>query len=327
MNTKSFRERVRAAGAWLKNLSRARNGSRAHLVLVGFGAVVLLVVITAIASKEIAHHKAVEAMAVATAPANVQSVQRAPSVVPAHGAVVPPASAGAGRVAVSATAPATSPAPEPVAAVPAVVFVPPAGLVAGQVKQTIFQQDTYGQFAQLTARVVPSLTTSWNSYVASPNSPPWQETFSGWFHLTSPSTIAVLRVGGGGAAKSENAEIDGVSLGDRLGYGPASETSPLPLAPGWHSFTVTAEGRHLYYMPSATPIQLELGNGADAPMLVMPYAIAPQPAASARAATAAQISSAVPTPAQTSAKVTPASAPPAPMAPAKASTVGAAKEH
>lgn len=42
MAAKTFNARVSAAGAWLKNLARARNGSRAHLALLAGGGVAVV---------------------------------------------------------------------------------------------------------------------------------------------------------------------------------------------------------------------------------------------------------------------------------------------
>lgn len=292
--------------AWLKNHTQPRDGSRAHLALFAGGGVAVAVVIAA-GVTNLANHAAARAL-VANISAPTQPGQQVSTLPPTPLRGVAMATPAAPATAVQSTpmvdmrAPALAASAVPAAAVAdAAPQNPPAGLTAGQVRERVALQDQFGQFTQAAVRVIAAPSTSWQSHVAAPGSPAWQETITGWINLSVPSTIATLRVGSSGAARTVSAEIDGASLGAPLGFGPASETAALSLSAGWHSFIVTAEGGRLNYAPPATPIELLIGNGTDALAPVVPYAATSQPAAAAHAATSAPVTSASPAHAQTAA--------------------------
>lgn len=265
---------------WLKKATAARHGSRAHLVLWAMGALALLVLVAAWAMRP---HHVTTAPVAAVAPAPAQAPVRVPSAAvagqPAITAPRPVSSA-----AVPAASAASAAALPPVAAPAAIV--PPIGLVAGQVRETIYVADQYGQFAQSGSRTVSSVATAWTSYTPAAGTPAWRQTFSGWFHLASPAHLAVLRRGAGVAAKEVSGTVDGTSLGASLGYGIGSETSSLTLVPGWHTFEITASGDSRYYQPPVTPVELLIGDGTNAATTVTPYAVTPT-AAQAPATTGA----------------------------------------
>lgn len=309
---------------WLKNHTQPRNGSRAHLALFAGGGVAAMVFLGALVTN-FAHHETVKAPLGAGAGAATEPVQQVSTFASPTGRAVAQATPVVDTRATAQTGPAV---PAAAVADAAPQNLPPAGLVAGHVRESVAVQDQFGQFTQAAARVVGAPATSWQSHVAASGSPAWKETFVGWIRLAAPATIAELRVGAGGAARAVSAQVDGASLGAPLGYGPASETAALSLPAGWHSFIVTAEGGRLNYSPPATPIELLIGNGTDTPMPVVPYAAAPQPAVAGHVAAAAPVKSASQAPAQPATKAaSSAVTPAAPTVPAKASTVGAAKEH
>ena len=311
MEAKTFEDRNRAAGAWLKNLTRPRrNGSRAHLVLVGGGCLTALIFVGAFAHKMISRHEDTVARVTSSV---TTSGQHSPAFAPPLAHASAPASVAAPIVVAGKQAP-TVPAVIPAAETAPIIvaqaqapLTPPTGLVAGQVVETIANTDQYGQYSPVSVRALGAVRTSWQSYAAPSYSPAWRETLAGWFQLSTPASIAVLRRGGGAAAALVTAEIDGASIGPAL-RGPASEMAALPLAAGWHSFTVTAENKSLSYMATATPIELAIGNGTTPPMPVVPYAVVVvPPAASASTvlhAPAPAVSSATPAP---QSKVTPPS--------------------
>lgn len=283
MEAKNSSDRIHAAGAWLKNHTKARNGSRAHLVLVGAGTVLLAIVVGAVGVHIYRHHKAVEvgaAVMPVTAPA-----ARASALVSSNTAHAP-ATAGAMVGTVSPIEPPATTQTAPAVAAPAAVIAPPAGLIAGETIETVADADRFGQYNQVSERAVGSARTSWQSYVAPANSPAWQETFAGWFKLAAPASVVVLRRDAGAAAKNVSATVDGTSIGD-LGYGAGSVTTAVVMAPGWHSFTIALTGKSLFYRPDAVDFDLEIGDGTTPPAPVVPYAVVQPVAAPAPATTAA----------------------------------------
>lgn len=249
----------------------------------------------------------------------------APTLPPAFAAGQAPARVAPAMPALAVASVGTAPlAP----AEPTVATQPPAGLVAGHVLETVAQRDQFGQFSLVSTGVVNAPNTSLHSIAAPAGSPAWHETLTGWFQLPAPANIAVVRIGAGAAASGGiTASIDGSSLGSGLRYGPASETASIALAPGWHRFEIDAEGQSYTYMPPATAVELQIGNGATSPAPVVPYAVTSPPVAPDHAATAAPVTSASPAPAQTAAKDASAATPAPPPVPTKASTPGATKEH
>lgn len=284
------------ARAWLKNLSRPRGGSRAHLVpYAAVGALVVIVI--AGLSVRSTHRKS-------RAPQGA-AAHAAPTVAVAPVVQSVLVTAGASASAAPAANAATAPANAPTAAT--VQQTPPPGLVAGQILETVADADQFGQYTQSSAHVIPSPATSWHSVAMPAGTPAWQETFDGWFQLPAPSRIAILRRGAGPAARNVTAEIDGASVGPALGFGVGSETATLPLEAGWHHFVVTAMGQSSDYQPSSTAIQLEVGDGVTAPSTVVPYAVLATVAPTSSAPTSAPVFSAPPASAEVPAKPAPTS--------------------
>jgi len=308
MNITSLRKPATAVVDWLKKLPKAVS------ISLAFGiALLVFAVIAAIPHRD-----------VTTSAASVIATPVVPraSAVAARQTVAPAAAAPAPTKAVAAVP--LQAATETPAVAPAVPIAPPSGLVAGQVFETISNADQFGQYAAVSARAVGSVRTSWQSYVGPAYSPAWRETITGWFQLFAPATVATLRRGGGAAANQVSAEIDGASLGPAL-RGPASEVAALPLAAGWHSFAVVAENKSLGYQATTTPIELAVGNGADAPMPVEPWAVVSSQAASAALTAPSASTASIPKANTPAPPTTPASVAPPAKTPMGTSTAGAKK--
>ena len=258
--------------AWLKDLTKPRHGSRAHLALAGAGVVFVLVLGAAFAL-HFAHRARPAAQAVAAVPAPAPAIQPAPAAPRPVIAAVPGA---------PVAAPAATAAQPPVAA--AAPVAPPAGLVAGQVMVTDFTVDQFGGFVQTSQAVKASVSTSWSA--TAPGGAGWQKTFTGWFRLSAPARVAVLRRGGGIAARHVRGAIDGTELGPSLVGVTASETASITLAAGWHTFEVSADSTAGTAL-TPTAVELLVGDGVTEPAPVVPYAVpAHVPAATAPASAA-----------------------------------------
>jgi hypothetical protein len=259
MNTNATKTKFTAALGWIKRQPRA---------LLIPGALIAIVVIATLAAS--LHHNAPQAA--------VQAVPKAAQ--PTASQVL---HAAVQRATQPATAP-TAPGAGNALAIEAPALTPPAGLQQGFVTVALSQADQFGQYAQVAQKIEPAAETTFTARATYQHIPDWQQTWTAWFKLNHPASVAVLSVTGGTGTVS--ASIDGAPLGGEVGHwsGFRSQqtTASVALAAGWHKLEVVT-GRSGDQGGAGVVAQIALGDGTNPPAPVVPWAVPtlPTPASNA----------------------------------------------
>ena len=175
-----------------------------------------------------------------------------------------------------AAATAAPAAPVPVAA----PIQPPPGIQRGFFLQKNFQQAQFA-LAQTSAGVVDAQTLSVQAPATDGDGERATE-WSAWFNLTSPTTIAWVRLAGGQGTVAVT--IDGTGLGEAAGHwqpqGAFSNLATIPLAAGWHQITIH-DTRRSWVRGPGVAVRIDLGDGTGATVSPQPWAVPPGAPASA----------------------------------------------
>jgi hypothetical protein len=254
MNTTDIKTKLAAALGWIKRQPRA--------LLIPSALVAIVVVATLAASL---HHNAPQAA--------VQAVPKAAQ--PTASQVL---HAAVQRATQPATAP-TAPGAGNALAIEAPALTPPAGLQQGFVAVALGQADQFGQYAQVAQKIEPAAETTFTARATYTHIPDWQQTWTAWFDLDHPASVAVLSVTGGTGTVSAN--IDGAPLGGAVnhwsGFRAQQATASVALAPGWHKLQVVT-GRSGDQGGAGVVAQIALGAGTNPPAPVTPWAAPATPA-------------------------------------------------
>lgn len=146
-----------AVAAWLKNLTRARNGSRAHLVLVGGGGLAAMIFVGAFAYKMVNRHEVTASLVTSSDTTSGQHSLAIAKPVARAGTLTSVAASMGVAGAQAPVAPAGTPVAETAPTIAAQVqasLAAPTGLVEGQVVETIANADQYGQYSPISVRAL-----------------------------------------------------------------------------------------------------------------------------------------------------------------------------